>query len=82
MIIEENIMGRTIKIEVDDEIVDVIKSKFFVNLKYRLFVDKLFFDSFEAPLILRTVHYFDPYGKRKKSEEKKLIVLMREKGIL
>lgn len=46
-----------------------------------MFVDRLFYDSFENPLILQKVHYFDPY-ERKNLEEEKLLDLMREKGIL
>lgn len=53
-------MGKTLKIEVDDEVIDVIKNIRIVNLKYRLFLEKLWHDSLKNPLILDMVHHFDP----------------------
>ncbi|MFX1519857.1 MAG: hypothetical protein ACFFCD_08045 [Promethearchaeota archaeon] len=57
---KEYIMGKTLKIEVDDEVIDVIKNIRIVNLKYRLFLEKLWHDSLKNPLILDMVHHFDP----------------------
>ena len=82
MIIREHIMGKTFKIEVDDEVIDVIKNNFFVNQKYSVFLEKLWHDSFKNPLILGMVHHFDPYGKKRKVGKKKLEDLMKEKEIL
>ena len=82
MIIEENVMGRTLKIEVDDDIIAVIKNSFYVNQKYSVFLEKLWHDSLKNPLILDMVHHFDPYGKKRKLEKKKLADLMKEKEIL
>ena len=75
-------MGKTLKIEVDDEVIDVITNKRLVNLKYRLFLEKLWLDSFKNPLILDRVHHFEPYGKKGKPEKKKLTDLMKRKEIL
>ncbi|MFB0544530.1 MAG: hypothetical protein ACETVN_02340 [Asgard group archaeon] len=82
MIIKEHIMGKTLKIEVDNEIINVIKNKRIVNLIYRLFLEKLWHDSLKNPLILDMVHHFDPYGKKRKLEKKKLTNLMKGKEIL
>jgi hypothetical protein len=81
MIFEENIMGRIIKVKVADDVLVDIKTKYFVNLKYWMLVDRLFHESFGDPSILHEIHYFDPY-ERKTLEEKKLLDLMREKGIV
>jgi hypothetical protein len=82
MIIKEHIMGKTLKIEVDDEVIDVITNRRLVNLKYRLFLEKLWHDSLKNSLILDMVHHFDPYGKMRKLEKKKLTDLMKGKEIL
>jgi len=82
MIIEENVMGRTLKIEVDKDIIAVIKNNFFVNQKYSVFLEKLWHDSLKNPLILGMVHHFDPYGKKRKLEKEKIEDLMKDKEIL
>ncbi|MFX1465994.1 MAG: hypothetical protein ACFFA5_05930 [Promethearchaeota archaeon] len=81
MIIREHIMGKTLKIEVDNEVIDVIKNKRILNLKYTLFLEKLWHDSLKNPLILDMVHHFEPYGKKRKLEKKKLTELMNKKEI-
>ncbi|MFX1520625.1 MAG: hypothetical protein ACFFCD_11980 [Promethearchaeota archaeon] len=74
-------MGRKFKIEIDDDAIDVITNKRIVNLKYSLFLEKLWHDSHKNPLILDMVHHFDPYEKKRKLEKKSLEDLMKEKEI-
>ncbi len=80
MIVEETWAGITLKIEMSESMFEKTKTKHWIKVAYRCFLNSLFYDAIMQPWLQDEIHCFDRYESQ--PQKTSLEQLMKDKNIL